>query len=149
MTNQSEPWNNSYVLDGDTESLLRRLLAAPLTDEQIIRYCLKEVHLLLTPDDKAKLESKMADGAEGLLGLVLQPFSKAVAEWQQMQEKLQQSIDWQAVPVEQKELSEKRADYILKYATSKGWVVREGENGEWKITEQGREVIQQGGFYMR
>jgi len=149
MTNQSEPWNNSYVLDGDTESLLRRLLVAPLTYERIVRSCLKEAHLVLTSDDKAKVEAKMAEGAEGLLGLVLQPFSEAVAEWHQVQEKLQQSVNWEEVPAEQRELSKKRADYILKHATSKGWVVREDEKGEWQITEQGREVIRQGGFYMR
>ncbi|HYP29522.1 MAG TPA: hypothetical protein VE262_22615 [Blastocatellia bacterium] len=149
MTDHPEPWDNSYVLDGDTEALLRRLLIAPLTQDQVVRSCLKEVHLLLPPEDKAKLESKMADGAQGLPGLLLQPFSNAVAEWLQMREELQQSVDWEEVPAQQRELSEKRADYILRYATRNGWVVREGESGEWQITEQGREVIQRGGFYMR
>lgn len=105
--------------------------------------------MLLASEDKAKVEAKMADGAEGLLGLALQPFSEAVAEWQQVREKLQQSANWEEVPAEQRELSKKRADYILEHATSKGWVVREEEKGEYQITERGREVIRQGGFYMR
>ena len=149
MSEESEPWNNSYVLDGETETLLRRLLVAPLTRDQIVRACLKDVHLLLGPDDRARLESKMADGAGGLLGLALQPFSNAVAAWQQLQDQVQQTVDWKDVPAGERALSEKRASYILEYATSKGWVVGDPENGAWQITELGRDLVQRGGFYLR
>jgi hypothetical protein len=149
MTNTCEPWDNSYILDGETERLLRKLIVSPLTDEQVVRSCLKQVHSLLSPDDKAKLKTKMGGGIAGLLGFDLQPFSEAVGEWMQKSEQTQQEVDWGEVGEEDRELSKKRAGYILKYATDNGWVARVGEKGEWEITERGRAKIEEGGFNMR
>jgi hypothetical protein len=149
MSDESEPWNNSYVLDGETERLLRKLQDGPLTDEQVMRFFLKEVHLLSNPDEKARAESKMIDGTARLLGFDLQPFSEAVTEWDQRREELQQSVNWSDVPAHLQELSNRRAAYILKYGIENGWVERVGDKGEWGITEQGRSLIRQGGFYMR
>jgi hypothetical protein len=149
MSDESEPWNNSYELDGETERLLRRLLTGPLTDEQVVRFCLKEVHLLLNPEEKARIESKMIGGASSLLGFDPQPFSNAVADWEQRREQVQQEVNWSDVPAHLQELSSRRAAYILKYATENGWVERGGDKGEWEITEQGRSLIKKGGFYMR
>jgi hypothetical protein len=149
MSDESEPWNNSYELDGETERLLRRLLTGPLTDEQVVRFCLKEVHLILNPEEKARIESKMIGGASRLLGFDPQPFSNAVADWEQRREQFQQEVNWSDVPAHLQELSSRRAAYILKYATESGWVERGGEKGEWGITEQGRSLIKKGGFYMR
>jgi hypothetical protein len=149
MPDECEPWNNSYELDGETERLLRRLLTGPLTDEQVARFCLKEVHLLLSPEEKAEIESKMIGGASRLLGFDSQPFSNAVTDWQQRREELQQQMNWSDVPVHLQELSNRRAAYILKYGTENGWIERVSDKGEWGITEQGRLLIKQGGFYMR
>jgi hypothetical protein len=149
MPDECEPWNNSYELDGETERLLRRLLTGPLTDEQVVRFFLKEVHLLLNPEEKAEIESKMIGGASHLLGFDPQPFSNAVADWQQRREELQQQVEWSDIPARLQELSSRRAAYILKYGTENGWMERVGGKGDWGITEQGRSLIRQGGFYMR
>ncbi|MGB7921718.1 MAG: hypothetical protein WCF57_00605 [Pyrinomonadaceae bacterium] len=149
MSDECEPWNNTYELDGETERLLRRLLTGPLKDEQVVRFCLKEVHLLLNPEEKARIESKMIGGASHLLGFDPQPFSESIADWQQRREELQQEVNWSDVPVHLQELSSRRAAYILKYGTENGWIERVGDKGEWGITEQGRALIEQGGFYMR
>jgi hypothetical protein len=149
MSDECEPWNNSYELDGETERLLRKLLTGPLTDEQVVRFFLKEVHLLLNPEEKARIESKMIGGASRLLGFDLQPFSDAVSDWEQRREELQQGVNWSDVPVHLQELSSRRAAYILKYVTENGWTERVGDKGEWGITEQGRSLIKQGGFYVR
>lgn len=149
MSDECEPWNNSYELDGETERLLRRLLIGPLTDEQVVRFFLKEVHSLLNPEEKARRESMMIDGASRLLGFDGQPFSNAVADWQQRSEELQQEVEWSDVPVRLQELSSRRAACVLKYGTENGWLERAGGKEEWRITEQGRLLIKQGGFYMR
>lgn len=149
MSEECEPWNNSYELDGETERLLRRLLICPLTDDQVVRLFLKEIHLLLNPEEKARIESKMIGGASRLLGFNLQPFSDAVADWEQRKEKLQQEVNWSDVPSNLQELSSRRATYILKHVTQNGWAERISDKAEWRITEQGRELIKQGGFYMR
>lgn len=149
MSEECEPWNNSYELDGETERLLRRLLSGSLTDEQIVRFFLKEVHLLLNPEEKARIESKMIGGASRLLDFNLQPFSDAVNDWEQKREQLQQEVNWSEVPASLQELSRRRAAYILTHITENGWAERISDKGEWRITEQGRALIEQGGFYMR
>lgn len=148
MSDECEPWNNSYELDGETERLLRRLLIETMTDEQVVRFCLKEVHLLLNPEEKSKIESKMISGASHLLDFDPQPISDAVADWQQKREELQQGVNWSHVPTQLQELSSRRAAYILGHSTENGWIERMDE-GKWGITEQGRSLIKQGGFYMR
>lgn len=149
MSDECEPWNNSYELDGETERLLRRLLTGPLTDEQVVRFFLKEVHLFLNPEEKASIESEMIGGASQLLSFDPQPFSNAVGDWQQRREELQQQVEWSDVPVRLQELSRRRAAYVLKYGTENGWMERVGDKGEWGISEQGRSLIEHGGFYMR
>lgn len=149
MSEENEPWNNSYELDGEAERLLRRLLACPLTDEQIVRFFLKEAHLFLNPEEKAKIESKMIGGAFSLLGFDPQPFSDAVTDWEQRKEELQQKVNWSDVPTGLQELSRRRAAYILSHITKNGWAERVADKAEWRITEQGKALIEQGGFYMR
>ncbi len=149
MSEECEPWNNSYERDGETERLLRRLLTGALTDDQLLRFFLKEVHLLLNPEEKARLESKMIGGAARLLGFDLQPFSDAVTDWDQRRAELQQEVNWSDVPVQLQELSSRRAAYILDYVTENRWVERVGDTGEWQITEHGRSLLERGGFYMR
>ena len=137
MSEECEPWNNSYELDGETERLLRRLLTCPLTDEQIARFFLKEIHLLLNPEVKAEIESKMIGGAFSLLEFDLQPFSDAAADWEQKKEELQQEVNWEDVPASLQELSRRRAAYILNYVAENNWAERVGDKGEWRITGQG------------
>lgn len=149
MPEECEPWNNSYERDGETERLLRKLLENPLTDEQVTRFFLKEVHLLLSPEEKTEMESEMIGGAFHLLNFDLEPFSNAVNDWEQRRKELQEKVNWSDVPTELQELSSRRAKFILEYAAENGWMERVDDHGEWKITGQGKLLIEKGGFYMR
>jgi hypothetical protein len=149
MAADCEPWNNGYELDGETERLLRKLNASPMTDLQVIRFCLREIDSLLNPEQKAHVESEMTAGAAQILAFNLQPLSGAIARWQERREKLQQSIDWAEVPEELREKSQRRAEYILRYALENRWIERGESNGEWKISQEGKELLERGGFHMR
>jgi hypothetical protein len=149
MSGTLEPWDNAYQLDGETERLLRRLLVGPLTDDQIVRFCLKEVDLLLNPEEKEKIKSKMIDGASELLCADLQPFSEAIAGWEHKSEQFQNELNWSDVPPHLRKLSRRRAEHILQYGTENGWIEPADNKSEWRITEKGRSLIKRGGFYMR
>lgn len=151
MTEETEPWNNGYVRDGDTEELLRRLQAGPLTDEQIVRSCLKEIASLLSPADKARVE---ADMLSGLAGFVVSAgaspaFGNAIASWQEQAEQRRREIDWSRVPPDLQALSKRRAEYLLRYAAGNGWVERAEDQSAWRITPGGEQLLAAGGFYMR
>ncbi len=83
MDNDCECWSNSYVLDGETERLLRKLQDHCLTDDQVRRFYLKEVDSLLSLEERAELEAEMIRGAARMLAFDLQPFADAVAQREQ------------------------------------------------------------------
>ncbi len=64
-------------------------------------------------------------------------------------ERLRQDLDWTEVPPHMRDLSKRRAEYILNYASENGWIERVEDEGTWRISEHGRELLDQGGFYMR
>lgn len=149
MDNDCECWSNSYVLDGETEKLLRKLQDHCLTDDQVRRFYLKEVDSLLSLEERAELEAEMIRGAARILAFDLQPFADAVAQREQKMERLRQDLDWTEVPPHMRDLSKRRAEYILNYASENGWIERVEDEGTWRISEHGRELLDQGGFYMR
>ena len=88
MDNDHECWSNSYVLNGETERLLRKLQDHCLTDDQVRRFYLKEVDSLLSLEERAELETEMTGGAARILAFDLQPFADAVAKREQKMERL-------------------------------------------------------------
>jgi hypothetical protein len=149
MAADCEPWNNRYELDGETERLLCKLNTSPMSDLQVMRFCLREVDSLLTPEQKTRLESEIVTGATYILAFDLQPFSGAIAKWQEKMEELRQNIDWAEVPEELREKSKRRAECILRYSLENGWIERVEGDEEWRISQLGRELLEQGGFNMR
>jgi len=149
MDNDFECWSNSYVLDGETERLLRKLRDHCLTDDQVQRFYLKEVDSLLSQEERAELEAEMTRGAARILAFDLQPFADAIARREQKMERLRQALDWAEVPPRMRDLSRRRAEYILDYASENGWIERAEDEETWCISEHGRELLDQGGFYMR
>ncbi len=136
MDNNHECWSNSYVLDGETERLLRKLQDHCLTDDQVRRFYLKEVDSLLSLEERAELEAEMTGGAAQILAFDLQPFADAVAKREQKMERLRQELDWAEVPPRIRDLSKRRAEYILSYASENGWIERvvdEGISVDWSL----------------
>jgi hypothetical protein len=146
-----EPWNNGYARDGDTEALLRRLQAGPLTDEQIVRSCLKEIASLLSPPDKARMEAGMVACLAGfVVSAGASPaFGNAIASWQEEAEQRRREIDWSRVPPDLQTLCKRRAEYLLDYALGSGWIERIEDESTWRITPVGEQLLAGGGFYMR
>ena len=122
MDNDHECWSNSYVLDGETERLLRKLQDHCLTDDQVRRFYLKEVDSLLSLEERAELEAEMTGGAARILAFDPQPFADAVAQREQKMERLRQELDWAEFPPRMRDLSKRRAEYILNYASENGWI---------------------------
>ncbi len=91
----------------------------------------------------------MTGGAARILDLYPQPFADAVAQREQKMERLQQELGWAEVPPRIRDLSKRRAEYILSYASENGWIERVVDEVTWRIREHGRELLEQGGFYMR
>src|SRR5688572_30353069 len=125
MTNEGEPWNDSYCLHSETERLLRKLVVGPTTFDDVMRSCLYEVDSLLDPKDKAELESEITSGAAEILAFDLTPFSKAIQKLEHARERRQQEVDWADVPMRLQELSRKRAECVLKFALGEGLIERE------------------------
>lgn len=148
-----EPWNNSYQRDGDTEVLLRKLQAGPMTDDQIMRHCLsaKQIAALSDAETKTETDTKMIDGLmQFIASFGKSPsFGEAISSWLEDAEKFRQQLDWSKLPPDVYATSKRRADYILNYAESNGWVARSDDGSGWRITEQGNKLLESGGFYLR
>jgi hypothetical protein len=148
-----EPWNNSYQRDGDTEALLRKLRAGPMTDDQIMRLCLsaKEIAALLNAETKTETDAKMIDGLmEFIASFGKSPaFGEAISSWLEDADEFRQQLDWSKLPPDLYAISKRRADHILNYAASNGWVERSEDQLSWQITEQGNRLLDSGGFYLR
>ena len=95
------------------------------------------------------MESDLIGGAAQILLFDLRPFAEAIAEWEQKSSRLRRQLDWSEVPRKLRELSGRRAQSLLNYASENGWIERENNKGRWRLSESGRMLLERGGFYMR
>ena len=124
-----------------------------MTDDQITRHCLglKEIAALIADETKTEIDAKMMGGLMQFnASLGKSPsFSEAIYSWLEVAEKFRQQLDWSKLPPAIYAISKRRADYMLNYAESNGWVARSDDGSRWQITEQGNKLLESGGFYLR
>lgn len=133
-----------------TEELLRKLQINPLDNDQIKRLCLKEAHLLLRPQQEEQLEENMLKGFANYF----KSFGRSAAlgetieQWQEQAEELRRTINWNKVPDDLREVCRQRAALIIEFGLKQGWI-RQMTEDTWEITDNGREFLASGGYYIR
>ena len=137
-------------IDVETEELLRKLLVDPMSDDQIMRFCLKDTNSLLDAREKTRLENDMLEGFVDYLKNFgkTEKLGESILERRAWDEEIRQSVDWSDVPPDLRKKIAERAGQIIEFGLKQGWIERMKEN-YWQITDKGREFLAQGGYYIR
>jgi hypothetical protein len=148
-----EPWNNGYQLASDMQALLVRLRERSLDEEGVLRHFLAEDEVLSLLDQGTRervWEDVTRGAAETVASGAHSPaFGEAVVRTADAAEAARWSIAWEDVPPVLRHRCWRRAECVVDYGITNGWLARDEGDSVLHVTEAGIEILDRGGFDLR
>jgi hypothetical protein len=141
-----EPWDDAQTRHRMVLALLISLRdQGPMGDDQAARLCVsrQELAALMRDIDKLALSLAAADGLSEFLDDTggVGSLAGALLDWRKHASIVRWSFKWETLAPAVRQRVQRRRDTVLGHTQQQGWVVRDGNEGLWTITETGKAAI--------